>query len=108
MQDYNKQYSDIKENVIKDLINKGDYLLVNPEFVKDEEWFDTMYELPFIRSINKYEQLDYFVVTKMINVNGKSVVFETINREDSSIRHFNVLDVALDELLDIHTNIFNN
>lgn len=104
MQDYNKQLNDIRNAIIKDLIASGGQVLCDIDNIEpySDEWYNIVHELGVVRTINKYDQLVQFSITKIIDVEGGSIIFEGFNLEDGTTRQFYLKDLALDELLDIY------
>ncbi|NBQ16928.1 hypothetical protein EBU24_01285 [bacterium] len=105
MKDFNKQLDEIRTQVIDELKNIGDFVLFNKEAEDENDLYnDKIYDLPVIRTINKYDQIVWFAVNK-ISLIDNLVIFDCIEREDKSTRQFTIKDVPLDELIDIYDYI---
>ena len=105
MKDFNKQLDEIRIQVIDELKNIGDFVLFNKEAKDSNDLYnDKIYDLPVIRTINKYEQIIWFAVTKMSLIDNL-VIFDCFEREEESTRQFTIKDVPLDELIDIYDYI---
>jgi hypothetical protein len=102
MKDFNKQLNEIRIQVIDELKNIGDFVLFNEENEDENDLYnDKIYDLPVIRTINKYEQIVWFAVSKMSLIDDL-LIFYCFEREELSIRQFTIEDVPLDELIDIY------
>ena len=77
MKDFNKQLDEIRKQVIEELKGIGDYILCQEE-VKNEMG-DAIFDLPIIRTLNKYDQVVWFAVSKM-SVVDELVVFDCFER----------------------------
>lgn len=99
MKDFNKQLDEIRTQVIDELKSIGNYVLFNEETQNDED--DQIYDLPVIRTINKYDQMVWFAVSKMSLIDDL-LIFDCFEREEESTRQFTIKDVPLYELIDIY------
>jgi hypothetical protein len=105
MKDFNKQLDEIRKQVIDELTNIGDFVLFNKEAEDENDLYnDKIYDLPVIRTINKYEQMVYFAVSKMLLIENV-LVFDSYEREELTSRQFSLKDTPLDELIDIYDYI---
>jgi hypothetical protein len=105
MKDFNKQLDEIRTQVIDELKNIGDFVLFNEEDENENDLYnDKIYDLPIIRTINKYEQIVWFAVSKMSLIENV-VILDSFEREDLSPRKFSVIDIPTDELIDIYNYI---
>jgi hypothetical protein len=105
MKDFNKQLDEIRKQVIDELKNIGDFVLFNKEAEDENDLYnDKIYDLPIIRTINKYEQIIYFAVFKMSLIENV-LVFDSYEREELTSRQFSFKDIPLDELIDIYDYI---
>ena len=105
MKDFNKQLDEIRTQVIDELKSIGDFVLINKEAEDENDLYnDKIYDLPVIRSINKYDQMVWFAVSKMSLI-GDLLIFDCFEREEEFTRQFTIKDIPLDELIDIYDHI---
>jgi hypothetical protein len=105
MKDFNKQLDEIRTQVIDELKNIGDFVLFNKEAKDSNDLYnDKIYDLPIIRTINKYEQIVWFAVSKMSLIENV-LIFDSFEREELTPCQFSVKDIPLDELIDIYNYI---
>jgi hypothetical protein len=105
MKDFNKQLDEIRTQVIDELKNIGDFVLFNKEAEDSNDLYnDKIYDLPIIRTINKYEQIVWFAVSKMSLIENV-LIFDSFEREELTPCQFSVKDIPLDELIDIYNYI---
>ena len=105
MKDFNKQLDEIRTQVIDELKSIGDFVLFNKEAEDENDLYnDRIFDLPVIRTFNKYDQIVWFAVTKISLINDL-IIFDCIEREDESTRQFTIKDVPLDEVIDIYNYI---
>lgn len=102
MKNFNGQLDEIRTQVIDELKSIGDFVLFNKETEdKNDLYNDKIYDLPVIRTINKYDQMVWFAVNKMSLINDL-IIFDCFEREEESNRQFTIKDLPLDELIDIY------
>jgi len=105
MKDFNKKLDEIRTQVIEQLKNIGEFVLYNKDAEDSNDLYnDKIFDLPVIRTINKYDQMLWFAVSKMSLIDDL-VIFDCFEREDLTIRQFTIKDVPLDELIDIYNHI---
>jgi hypothetical protein len=105
MKDFNKQLDEIRTQVIDELKSIGDFVLFNKEAEDENDLYnDKIFDLPVIRTINKYEQSVWFAVSKMSFIENV-LVFDSFEREEITPHKFDVNDIPLDELIDIYNYI---
>ena len=105
MKDFNKKLDEIRTQVIEQLKNIGEFVLYNKDAEDSNDLYnDKIFDLPVIRTINKYDQMVWFAVSKMSLIDDL-VIFDCFEREDLTIRQFTIKDVPLDELIDIYNHI---
>ena len=105
MKDFNKQLDEIRTQVIEELKSIGDFVLYNKDAEDSNDLYnDRIFDLPVIRTINKYDQMVWFAVSKMSLIDDL-VIFDCFEREDLTTRQFTIKDVPLDELIDIYNNL---
>lgn len=105
MKDFNKQLDEIRTQVIDELKSIGDFVLINKETEDENDLYnDKIYDLPVIRSINKYDQMVWFAVSKMSLIDDL-LIFDCFEREEEFTRQFTIKDIPLDELIDIYDHI---
>lgn len=102
MKDFNKQLDEIRTQVIEELKNIGDFVLYNKDAEDSNDLYnDKIFDLPVIRTINKYDQMVWFAVSK-VSITDEVIVFDSFEREELTTRQFSVKDVPTDELIDIY------
>ena len=105
MKDFNKQLDEIRTQVIDELKNIGDFILFNKEAEdKNDLYNDKIYDLPLITTINKYDEMVYFAVSKMSLIENV-LIFDSYEREELTSHQFSVNDILLNELIDIYDYI---
>ena len=105
MRDFNKQLDEIRTQVIDELKSIGDFVLFNKDAEDENDlYIDRIFDLPVIRTINKYEQVVWFAVSKM-SLLENVLVFDSFEREEITPHKFDVNDIPLDELIDIYNYI---
>ena len=105
MKDFNKQLDEIRTQVIDELKSIGDFVLFNKDAEDENDlYIDRIFDLPVIRTINKYEQVVWFAVSKM-SLLENVLVFDSFEREEITPHKFDVNDIPLDELIDIYNYI---